>query len=110
MSIEDWRRKIDAVDTLLLQLLNLRASLALEVGKAKREEGVSLRNTVREQEILTRMRDANPGPLDGQAVSRIYELILAESIRAQENDGDFSGATESKKSSKHRKKGKPKRR
>jgi len=110
MSIEDWRRKIDAVDTALLKLLNLRASLALEVGKAKREEGVSLRNTVREQEILRRMKEANPGPLDGEAVARIYELILAESIRVQENDGSSSSELETKTGARHGKKRKPRRR
>jgi len=110
MSIEDWRRKIDAVDTALLQLLNLRASLALEVGKMKRKEGVSLRTPVREQEILRRVKKANPGPLDGEAVGRIYELILAESLRAQANDGGSSGGAKSKRSARHGKEGKPKRR
>jgi len=111
MSIEDWRRKIDAVDAALLQLLNLRASLALEVGKMKRQEGVSLRAPVREQEILSRMKQANPGPLDGEAVARIYELILAESIRAQENDGGGSpGEAKGKRGAARGKEGKPRRR
>jgi chorismate mutase-like protein len=87
MDINDWRRKIDAIDTALLHLLNLRAELALEVGKMKQEEGVSLRAPMREQEILSRMKEANPGPLDGEAIDRIYQLILAESIRTQERYG-----------------------
>jgi chorismate mutase len=86
MKIDDWRRKIDAIDTALLHLLNLRTELALEVGRLKSEEGVSLRALVREQEILTRMRELNPGPLDNEAVSRIYQLILDLSIRTQELD------------------------
>jgi len=87
MNISDWRRKIDAIDTALLHLLNLRAELALEVGRMKEQEGVSLRAPVREQEILSRMKASNPGPLDGDAIDRIYQLILAESIRAQERHG-----------------------
>jgi chorismate mutase-like protein len=86
MKINDWRRKIDAIDTALLHLLNLRTELALEVGRLKSEEGVSLRALVREQEILTRMRELNPGPLDNEAVARIYQLILDLSIRTQELD------------------------
>jgi chorismate mutase len=86
MKIDDWRRKIDAIDTALLHLLNLRTELALEVGRLKNEEGVALRALVREQEILTRMRELNPGPLDNEAVAKIYQLILDLSIRTQELD------------------------
>jgi chorismate mutase-like protein len=86
MKIDDWRRKIDAIDTALLHLLNLRTELALEVGRLKNEEGVALRALGREQEILTRMRELNPGPLDNEAVAKIYQLILDLSIRTQEFD------------------------
>jgi chorismate mutase len=84
--IIDWRGKIDAIDTALLHLLNLRTELALEVGRLKNEEGVALRALGREQEILTRMRELNPGPLDNEAVAKIYQLILDLSIRTQELD------------------------
>ena len=87
MKINDWRRKIDAIDTALLHLLNLRTELALEVGRLKEQEGVSLRALVREQEILSRMKELNPGPLDDEAIARIYQLILDQSIRTQELHG-----------------------
>jgi chorismate mutase len=87
MRIDDWRRKIDAIDTALLHLLNLRTELALEVGRLKDEEGVALRAPVREQEILTRMKGLNPGPLDGEAIGKIYQVMLNESIRTQEIHG-----------------------
>jgi chorismate mutase-like protein len=84
MKIEDWRRKIDAIDTALLQLVNLRAELAVEVGKLKKEEGLSVRNPEREQQILSRMKSLNPGPLPDDAVTRIFRLILDEAIRTEE--------------------------
>jgi chorismate mutase-like protein len=87
MKIEDWRRKIDAIDTALLHLLNLRTELALEVGKFKNEEGVALRVPEREREILNRLKGMNPGPLDGEAVEKIYRLILDHSVRLQELQG-----------------------
>ena len=87
MKIDDWRRKIDAIDTAMLNLLNLRAELSLEVGRMKREAGVPLRAPEREQEILTRMKQANPGPLDAETVGKIYQLILDESIRTQTRFG-----------------------
>ena len=87
MKLDDWRRKIDAIDTAMLHLLNLRAELSLEVGRMKCEAGVPLRAPEREQEILTRMKQANPGPLDGQTIGKIYQLILDESIRTQTRFG-----------------------
>jgi chorismate mutase-like protein len=86
MKIKNWRRKIDAIDTAMLHLLNLRAELALEVGRLKGERGLALRVPAREQEILTRMKKLNPGPLGEDSIEKIYQLILNESIRTQERN------------------------
>jgi chorismate mutase-like protein len=83
IKIGDWRAKIDAIDTTLLHLLNVRAGFALEVGRLKGASGIALRVPAREQEILSRMKSLNPGPLDGEAVEKIYRQILHESIRIQ---------------------------
>jgi chorismate mutase-like protein len=87
MKIKNWRKKIDAIDSAMLQLLNLRTELALEVGRLKGEQGLSLRVPAREHEILSRMKRLNPGPLADESVGKIYQLILDESIRTQERNG-----------------------
>lgn len=87
MKIDDWRAKIDAIDVTLLNLLNVRAGFALEVGRLKGESGVALRVPAREREILSRMVKLNPGPLDAAAVKKIYQHILDESIRIQVQHG-----------------------
>jgi chorismate mutase-like protein len=87
MKIGDWRAKIDAIDTTLLHLLNVRAGFALEVGRLKGESGQPLRVPARELEILERMVQLNPGPLDTTAVETIYQRILDESIRIQVEHG-----------------------
>ena len=87
MKIDDWRAKIDAIDTTLLHLLNVRAGFALEVGRLKGEEGLALRVPQRENEILARLKSLNPGPLDDKAVETIYRAILSESIRNQADHG-----------------------
>jgi len=87
MKIHYWRRKIDAIDTAMLHLLNLRTELALEVGRMKGDAGVELRVPAREHEILSRMSRLNSGPLDEEAVTKIYQLILDQSIRIQELNG-----------------------
>jgi chorismate mutase-like protein len=87
VKIGDWRAKIDAIDTTLLHLLNVRAGFALEVGRLKGESGLALRVPPREREILSRMTKLNPGPLDTAAVEKIYQNILDESIRIQVQHG-----------------------
>jgi chorismate mutase len=65
----------------------VRAGFALEVGRLKGESGQALRVPAREREILERMTQLNPGPLDTAAVETIYQRILDESIRIQVQHG-----------------------
>ena len=83
MSLARWRSRIDAIDLKLLELLNERALLALEVGRKKRDAGIALRDPRREAVILARMREQNPGPLTAPAVGRLFRAILAESRRVE---------------------------
>ena len=84
MDIQEWRSRIDKVDEQLLRLLSVRAQLAIEIGRGKREEGVELHDPVREQEVVRRVLEANPGVLDGEAISRLFRGIVDESRRAAE--------------------------
>ena len=97
MKIIDWRSKIDAIDTAMLHLLNLRIELALEVGRLKAGEGAALRVPAREKEILSRMKSLNAGPLANDSVEKIYQVILDESIRTQERHGFSKGPASSAK-------------
>ena len=84
MTIGDWRKKIDEIDGVLLQLLNLRTEFAVEVARLKEEEGLSLIAPEREQKVIAGMKNLNGGPLDGEAVTRIFRVIMDESRRIQE--------------------------
>jgi chorismate mutase-like protein len=84
MKIDDWRREIDEIDTELVRLLNLRTELALKVGRFKSKEGVALRVPEREQAILKRLKGLNSGPLDNEALEKIYQVIFDSSVRSQE--------------------------
>jgi chorismate mutase/prephenate dehydratase len=87
MKIKNWRKKIDAIDAAMLQLLNLRTELALEVGRLKGEQGLSLRVPAREHEMLSHVNCLNTVRLSEASVGKIYQLILDESIRTQELNG-----------------------
>ncbi len=83
-TIEDWRAEIDIVDDELLRLLNRRAQMAIEVGALKRREASPLCDPGREHQILLRARQANSGPLDDQAIAKIFQCIINESRRVEE--------------------------
>ncbi len=92
MTIEDWRAEIDAIDDELLRLLNTRAALAIRVGETKRSVGLSVWDGAREREVIARVRAANNGPLDAQAVERLFRRIIHESRRAESHALEQAGA------------------
>lgn len=79
MSIKDRRAEIDAIDRELIRLLNMRARLAVKVGESKRDAGLSLCDRRREREVIEHVRRVNMGPLDEQAVARLFRCIIRES-------------------------------
>jgi chorismate mutase len=81
-AIWDRRRKIDGIDDKLVELLNRRARLAIEIGECKRRNGLSAVSPAREREILRRACQASAGPLDPKALTRLFRAILSESRRA----------------------------
>lgn len=72
--LERLRGEIDRVDDRILEALNERARLAravgsLKVGQAYRPE--------REAQVLTRIKERNPGPLASETVAMIFREIMS---------------------------------
>ncbi|MGL5096972.1 MAG: chorismate mutase, partial [Planctomycetia bacterium] len=67
-SLQSLRGQIDKLDDQLLALINERARLAIEVGRVKSDQGVEVFSPAREDEILQRMKERNPGPLEERSV------------------------------------------
>ena len=84
MTIHDWRTEIDIIDSELLRLLNRRAQLAIEIGALKRRDASPLYDPTREHQVLFRARSTNSGPLDDEAVAKIFRCIIDESRRVEE--------------------------
>jgi chorismate mutase / prephenate dehydratase len=76
--IEARRRQIDSIDGELLRLINERARLAVEVGEIKVRGESPLCDQDREREVLSRVRQGNRGPLEEEAVTRIFQSIIDE--------------------------------
>jgi len=77
--IDDLRQEIDAIDSDLLRIFNRRADLALKIGEIKKELGLGVYDPAREKRIFQRMKEENPGPLDDQAIVRLFERVIDES-------------------------------
>jgi chorismate mutase/prephenate dehydratase len=87
------RRRIDALDRRIVGLLNERADLAREAGRAKSEAGRRrVRDADREREVLLRVTMANTGPMPQADLIAVYRRLMAvaRALEARDLDGDGS--------------------
>lgn len=72
------RERIDDLDRRIVALLNERAGLALDVGRAKAAAGRrGIRDLAREREVLIRVTIANEGPMPQADVLALYRRLFA---------------------------------
>jgi chorismate mutase/prephenate dehydratase len=89
------RRRIDALDRRIVRLLNERAELAREVGRAKMNGGRrAVRDPEREREVLLRVTMANEGPTPQADLLAIYRRLfkVARSLEARDRRRATDGA------------------
>jgi len=89
------RERINALDRRIVGLLNERAELAREVGRAKSAIGRrAIRDGDREREVLLRVTMANQGPLAQADLLALYRRLMAatRALEARDRDGERSAA------------------
>ncbi|CEP09601.1 hypothetical protein [Parasitella parasitica] len=88
------RQKIDSLDATLVNILNERARVSLDIGVAKRkdtqtdekeEADVQVFRPGREQEIYKKLTRLNSGPLNDDSLQAIFREIMSASIALQKN-------------------------
>jgi len=79
LDIDEIRLKINQLDEELLRIFNERAALALEIGHIKKQLNLPIYDPKREKLIFERMKQANPGPLENDAIVRLFERVIDES-------------------------------
>jgi chorismate mutase/prephenate dehydratase len=77
MTIPRFRRKIDAVDSKILSLLNERAELVIRIGKAKKKANLDLHVPEREEEILSRLVRETKGLFPRHAIRPVFREIIS---------------------------------
>jgi chorismate mutase/prephenate dehydratase len=82
--LDDLRSQIDQLDREIVELLNRRAQLGLQAGRAKTRGGRPIADTRREQEVLFRVAMANDGPLPQDSLLALYRLLIDTIKRLEE--------------------------
>ena len=77
------RQAIDDIDEKILDLINRRLSLARQIGNLKKQGGIQIKDSGRENEILRRLQEKNNGPVGADGLLNIFNAIIAEGRNVQ---------------------------
>lgn len=94
MTIDELRTRIDELDEQIVSLLNERAGCALAIGELKDALGLEIYQPDRERSVLAHVRRVNGGPLDDDAIARLFERIIDEARRLERVAKSVHHATE----------------
>lgn len=76
MDIAEWRKKIDDLDRKLVELINERATCAIEIGKLKQDSAMPVYEPDRERIIFDNIAQLNHGPLSQIQLRQVYERLI----------------------------------
>jgi chorismate mutase / prephenate dehydratase len=79
-ALDDLRRQIDQLDNQIVDLLNVRAGVVVEVGKLKQQTKAPIYAPDRETEIMARVRRLNKGPLPDRCLEAVYRELMSGSF------------------------------
>jgi len=85
MPLDDIRKKIDAIDTQLLDLLSQRADAVHEVGEIKKKEGLQIYAPEREDALLKSLAAKNKGRLPEKSIRAIYREIMSAALALEDD-------------------------
>jgi monofunctional chorismate mutase len=78
MDIQELRQQIDAIDRELTALYCQRMETSRAIGKYKRENGLPVRDTERERELLNKVAEL-AGEENEQGIRALYQMLLDHS-------------------------------
>ncbi|HXX53115.1 MAG TPA: prephenate dehydratase [Thermodesulfovibrionales bacterium] len=82
--LKNLRGEIDSIDEEILNLLNRRAGIVIEVARIKRQENTRFYSPEREKEILHRLISINKGPFPNSAIKPLFREILSASLSLEQ--------------------------
>jgi len=103
--LDALRTQIDALDERIVELLNQRAKVVVEIGKLKQQQNAPIYAPDRERLILQKLRSLNRGPLPDRTLEAVYRELMSGSFALEKPlriaylgpHGTFSHAAAAKK-------------
>jgi chorismate mutase/prephenate dehydratase len=84
--LKQLRSQIDKLDVEIVKLVNQRAAIAAEIGRAKIEQGEDIFSPAREEEVyqnVLQVNDKNKGPLPETTIRAVFREIMSGSRALQ---------------------------
>lgn len=81
--MESEREQIDILDEKILKLLSNRAKLSISIAQIKSQNKMPILSPQRENNLLEKIIANNTGPFDSEAIRNIFNSIMDESKRLQ---------------------------
>jgi chorismate mutase/prephenate dehydratase len=78
--LDALRQQIDALDTKLVNLLNERAKVVVNIGKIKQQTNAPIYAPEREKIVLEKVRRLNRGPLPDRCLEAVYRELMSGSF------------------------------
>jgi len=78
-TLDVLRKSIQSTDNRIVELLNERAALALEIGRKKADLGMEIYDPVQEEQVYGRLAQFNSGPMPVSVLSAIFGQVVAAS-------------------------------
>lgn len=80
MTLDELRKQIDSIDEQLVELVNQRAQVAVEIGKLKQGRNDPVYVPHREKEVLDKIAALNKGPLPDKTLFAIWRELMSGSL------------------------------
>lgn len=85
-AIKQYRRRINRIDGRIMKLFVKRCQIVGLIGRIKNEEGLSVVDKKREQEILRRIEGLTAGRKVKNFVRKVYETIFSASYMLEKEE------------------------
>ena len=79
-SLTPLRQQIDALDAKIVEMLNERAKVVVEIGKVKQQNNAPIYAPDRERAVLQKLRTLNKGPLPDRCLEAVYRELMSGSF------------------------------
>jgi chorismate mutase/prephenate dehydratase len=79
-SLQALRQQIDDLDGKIVDLLNARARVVVDIGKLKQQNNAPIYSPDRERAVLDKVRRLNQGPLPDRCLEAVYRELMSGSF------------------------------